>query len=268
VVYIDFYFCKMNLSQLFTVLNFSSVLLSFAFDVFEYVHTFNFYSLLSMSFTIALCIVPFAMSDDLGSESKIWNVVFSRNFYFVPTCLFVLVFKGMAYGYSPIRGYTAISFWSFILSSYCGHYMKRSIQGDNKRLYETVPQNENKKTSWTMFELIKVLALTGCLVADRILYDSYTSEEYYMHTVFIVSLVCFAYLELVVFLVNWWLDLNKKDYQWVTIKPLQIVFSSLALGSASFSYASHFNHWHKLFTIIALFLIISAKHYFPTYKSV
>ena len=188
----------------------------------------------------------------------------SRNFYFIPTALFVLIFKGMAYGYSPIRGYTAISFWSFILSSYCGHYMKN----DNKRLYDILNQTTSTKQRLSAFELIKVVVLTACLVLDRLLYDSLSSMEYYMHGIFIVSLVCFAYLEFVVFLINLFLGRMKTNYNWVVVKPLQIIFSSLALGSASFSYASHFNHWHKLLTIIALFLIIYAKHYFSTYKSV
>ena len=258
----------MNLSQLFALINFSSVFLSFSFDVLEYAHTFNFYSLLSMTFTIALCIIPFAMKEDPDINYKLGNIdlnlIFSRNFYFIPTALFILVFKGMAYGYSPIRGYTAISFWSFILSSYCGHYMKN----DNKRLYDILNQPKTSQQRLSVFEIIKVVVLTACLVSDRILYDSSSYMEYYMHSIFIISLVCFAYLEFLVFLINLFLNIMKTDYNWVVVKPLQILFSSLALGSASFSYASHFNHWHKLLTIIALFLIIYAKHYFSTYKSV
>lgn len=254
----------MNLSYLFALINFSSVFLSFSFDVLEYLQTYNFYSLLAIVFSIALTLVPFVMKEDAEIDNKLLALIFSRNFYFIPTCLFVLIFKGMAYGHSPIEGYTAISFWSFILASYCGHYMK----SDDGILYDLLNKPESKTNSISFFAIIKILVLTGCLVADTLLYSSWTSMEHYMHTIFLISLVCFAYLELMIFLINFVLRRAKSNYNFVLVKPLQIVFSSLALGSASFSYASYYNHWHKLLTIIALFLIIYAKHYFSTYKSV
>ncbi len=233
----------MDIYLLFRVLSVASILTSTLFDVLQIMVEYDIYLVLAFIFLFITSIIPSILKHNPDPQSLL-DVIFDRNFYFVPSTMLILVFKAMALYHASNRTNMTISVWTYILGSFTAHYMK---EPEYIQLEEKVPRRD--------FFIFKPLVLSFAFWICMGFHER-TTYEMAMKYVLLASLALYAYSEILILLIN---ELFMKYFcglnRWILVKPLHLVTACISLAFASFFYEQS---W---IPIPCIFIVIHLTHF-------